>query len=61
MVISKDYVSKISKMKQEDATHTAPKMFRLKNLVVFENDISAEDRSLAESAGLTLYTWEGVI
>lgn len=36
-------------------------MTRLKQLIVFESDISDEDKKAAEEAGLTLYTFEQVI
>ena len=36
-------------------------MFRLKNLIVFENSIPDDDRKLAEEAGITLHTLEEVI
>ena len=36
-------------------------MFRLKNLVIFENQIPEEDRKLAEEAGISLHTLDDVI
>lgn len=48
MCVSVDYVSKISKMKIEDASSGEGKCKLLKNLVVFEDNISEEDRGLAK-------------
>lgn len=60
MFISDDYVSKLSKMKIEDANEEN-KMQYLKNLVVFESEIKDEDKKLAEEAGITLYTLDQVM
>jgi len=64
MSVSKDYVPKLAKMKIEDA-NDGQKMRRLVNLVVFESDFRgeahAEDRALAEKAGLKLYTLDEVM
>jgi len=36
-------------------------LFRLENLIVFENDITPEDVELAERADIKLYTLDDVI
>jgi long-chain acyl-CoA synthetase len=61
MAVSVDYIEKLSKMKIEEEGEEVKKMFRLKNLIVFENDITKEQRDIAEKADLTLYTMEEVI
>lgn len=61
IVCSNDYISKISKNKIEDAKCNQPRMFRLKNLVVFSSNISDEDKKLASEAGLQLFTYDQVI
>jgi long-subunit acyl-CoA synthetase (AMP-forming) len=48
MSVSKDYVPKLAKMKISDASEGNHQMKRLSTLVVFENDIEAADRALAE-------------
>ena len=60
MSVSKDYVSKLAKMKISDASEGQNLMKRLTTLVVFENDIEAADRALAEQAGLKIYSLEQV-
>jgi hypothetical protein len=49
IAVSVDFVKNYAKMKIEDAKLEAgqQRMNRLKNLIVFENDIPEEDRKLA--------------
>jgi len=61
MAISQDYVDKLSKLKLEDAKSDSPKMFRLKNLIVFEDNLTEEQRKIAKDADINLYTMEEVI
>lgn len=66
MAVSIEYVTQLSKMKIEDQESGAPKMHRLKNLIVFENAIIEDEnyqeaRELAEKAGITLHTLSSVL
>jgi long-chain acyl-CoA synthetase len=58
MTVSNDYISKLCKMKKEDETG---QMATLKNLIVFENTITDEEKALAAEAEISLYTMEEVI
>lgn len=58
---SSDMIKKLSKFKTDDAATDEKNMRHLQNLIVFESDISDEDKKAAEEAGLTLYTFEQVI
>lgn len=58
MVVSNEYVKSLSELKTND---TENKMFRLKNIITFDKDITKEDRDLADKAGITLYTMEEII
>jgi long-chain acyl-CoA synthetase len=60
MAVSQDCVLKICKMKIAD-TAAEGKCVNLKNLMIFENAITEEMKTLAAEAGLTLYTLEEVI
>lgn len=42
MVVSNDYITKLCKIKAEDATAEVPKMHSLKNIVAFEDTITPE-------------------
>jgi len=61
MAVSNDYLLKISKMKIDDKNSDTPKMFRLKNLIAFEGNITQEEREMAAQAEITIYTMEEVI
>lgn len=55
IAVSMDYLVKLAKLKQEsDASDGMMKT--LKNIIVFESQIPAEDRAQCEKAGLNLYT-----
>jgi long-chain acyl-CoA synthetase len=56
--IAKEYIQKLCNVKLEDQDG---KMETLKNLVVFEEDLSQEERTLAEKAGLAIFTMQEVI
>jgi long-subunit acyl-CoA synthetase (AMP-forming) len=59
IAISIDYLTKLAKLKQEcDATDG--KMNTLKNIIVFDSNITAEDRALCEKVGLSVYTQDQV-
>lgn len=58
LAVSQDYVSKLAEMKKKDDTG---KMQYLKNLIVFENGITDQEKAQCEEAGLTLYTLEEVV
>lgn len=47
MAITIDLIPKIAKLKMEDAKCDNQNLFRLKHLIVFENNIGKEDRELA--------------
>ena len=57
MVVSIEYVGKLAKTTKADRD-TDGKLKTLKNIVVLENDVPAEDRSLCEEAGLQVFTLE---
>lgn len=61
MAVSVEYIKKISQMKIDDATKPDVKCHTLKNLIVFEDDITEEDRDLAKKAELNLYTLKEVV
>jgi len=61
IAVSNDYITKISKNKIEDKNSDTPKMHRLKNLIVFDNKVTQEERDIAAEAELTVYTMEEVI
>ena len=58
LAISKDFVKSTIELKTEDQSG---KMDGLQNLIVFENDISDQEREEAKQAGLTIYSFEEVI
>ena len=60
MIVTKDYVKGLAKLKTEDASSGEGKLVHLANIVVIESDVSAEDRLAASEAGLELYTLEDV-
>jgi len=53
IAVSKDYIKGLATAKVSDADG---KLKTLENIVVFESDISDEDKKLCEEAKLTLYT-----
>lgn len=55
IVISKDYIKGLANSKISDKEG---KLKSLENIVVFEQDISDEEKKLCEDAKLTLYTLE---
>jgi len=61
--VSADYVSKTAKLKLEEAQlpEEQRKMHKIRNLIVFDDAIAPEDKSLAKQADLTLHTMEEVI
>lgn len=61
--ISKDYIAKLSQLKIDDSKKADgdKKMHRLKNLIVFEDDFTNEDKELATSANINLFTMQQVI
>jgi len=61
MSVSKEYVKALSKLKIEDTEAGGNMMETLVNLVSFESDVSAEDKELAEKAGITVHTLDDVI
>jgi long-chain acyl-CoA synthetase len=56
MIVSNDYISKIIKMKAEDDAAEAPKLFRLKNIVGFEDTVTEEQKEAAKKVGIELFT-----
>lgn len=58
---TKDAIPKLCRMKVDDAEQEVKKCETLKNLVIFENEITDEEREMAQKAGLTLHTMESVI
>lgn len=56
VAVSVDFVKKLCQLKIDDKGMDEQKMTTLANLIVFEDDIPAADRELAETAGVTLYT-----
>lgn len=60
MLVTKNYVAGLAKMKKEDTESGEGKMTNLANFVVIESDVSSEDRLLAQDAGMELYTLDDV-
>jgi len=58
---SYEFISSISKMKMEDTKSGENKMVNIKNLVIFEENIRNEDKSIATEAGLEVHTMSYVI
>jgi len=58
---SYEFVASLSKLKMEDAKNGEGKMTSLKNIVVYEDNIRNEDKSIADEAGLNLVTMSYVI
>jgi len=60
IAVTVDFIKSYAKIKVDDAKLEAgqQKCHRLKNLIVFENEIPEEEKKLAEEAGITLYTLE---
>lgn len=56
-----EFVSSLSKLKMEDAKLGQGKMTSLKNIIVFEDNIRNEDKSIALEAGLELHSMSYVI
>jgi hypothetical protein len=61
MAVSNDYIDKLSNLKLEDAKDAEPKMFRLKNLMVWESTITDAQKELAAKAEINLYSLEEII
>lgn len=57
MIVSIEYVGKLAKTTKSDR-NSDDKLKTLKNIVVFESDISEEDMALCKEAGLDVYTLE---
>lgn len=56
MLVSKDYVDGLAKLKAEDTASGEGKLTHLANIVVIEADVSAESRLAVTEAGMQLYT-----
>lgn len=54
--MSVDFVKKLCQLKIDDSSMDDVKMTTLNSLLVFEDDISQEDRDLAQKAGVSLHT-----
>lgn len=61
IVVANDYISKLCKLKIEDAKSETPQAFRLKFIVAYEDRITDEERELAKTAEIELYTLDGVV
>jgi len=60
VAVSVDFVKKLCQLKIDDKSMDEQKMTTLVNLIVFEDDIPAADRELAETAGVALHTLKEV-
>ena len=60
MLVSKDYVDGLAKLKAEDTASGEGKLTHLANIVVIEADVSAESRLAVTEAGMQLYTLDDV-
>lgn len=60
MIVTRDYVKGLAKLKGEDTASGEEKLTNLANIVVIESDVSAEERLAATEAGLSIYTLEDV-
>lgn len=58
MLVSKDYVKGLAKLKSEDAANGEGKLANLANIVVIESEVSSEDRLSVTEAGMELFTLE---
>jgi|TARA_B110000285_G_C15101042_1_gene605026 long-subunit acyl-CoA synthetase (AMP-forming) len=58
MLVSKDYVTGLAKLKSDDTASGEEKLVHLANIVVIETDVSAEARLAVTEAGMKLYTLE---
>lgn len=60
MVVSMDYLTGLTKLKIGDTQSGEGKLSTLQNVVVFEDEITAENRLLCEEAGLNVYSLNDV-
>lgn len=61
IAVSIEYVKKLAQLKIDDMKMDEQKMTTLKNLIVFENALTPEDKEIAEQAGISLYTIDELI
>jgi long-chain acyl-CoA synthetase len=61
VAMSEEMVGKFSKLKTQDAEADEHKMYRVKNLVVFEDTVTNENKELAEKAGLNIYHFNALM
>jgi len=59
LIVSYDYLNKLAKTVKEDRDGEN-KIPSLKNIVVLENEIKAEEKALCDEAGLTVYTLQNL-
>ena len=61
VTMSEDMVGKFAKLKLQDAESETVKMHRVKNLVVFEDQMTQENAELAEKANLKIFHFNALI
>jgi long-chain acyl-CoA synthetase len=61
MVVSNEYIIKLCDLKIKDAQDANPRVFRLKNIVAYSDEITDEQKQKAEEAGISLYTMSQLI
>lgn len=57
IAISNDLIDRICNLKIEDSTMDEKKMTRIVNFITWEGDYTAENKELAEKAGIKLWTF----
>lgn len=61
MVVANEYLSKLADLKIADAKSDEPMVFRLKNLVAMDSNITPEQKAKCDEAGITIYTIEQLV
>lgn len=61
VAMSEEMVGKFAKLKLQDAESEEVKMHRVKNLVVFEDEVSNDNKEMAEKADLKIYHFNALI
>lgn len=61
VALSNDLIDKLCKLKIDDQSMEEQKMHRVVNLIAFEDHITDDNKSNAEKAGITIYTFNQII
>lgn len=52
MVVANEYISKLADLKISDAKSESPKVFRLKNIVSMDNNLTDEQKAKCKEADI---------